>query len=165
MLNRILIVLVVFSCVLIGIAAARLQDSGMPQTVDLAVTPEPPKELPPDVAKRLQEEAAAQLVELKAKEQVFTAAGPTTLGSVIEVAGKKIQLPPDVYVEGYIVIAECVEGLPCPETPYYLLQYKDSPPDILGVTARNGAIVETYNAPEEQRRLHERFAWLEEALK
>lgn len=164
MLNRLLIALAVVLAVGLIVASVRLQDSGMPQTVELAVTPEPPKELPPDVAKRLQEEAAAQLKEMEANAEVWTVAGPETMGSVIQVADKQIQLPPDVYVEAYIIEGECVAA-PCAELPYYLLQYKDSPKDILGVTVNSGAIVETYKAPEEQRRLRERFAWLEEALK
>lgn len=163
-MNRLLIAMILFLCVILGVAAVRLQDSGMSQKVELAVTPEPPKELPPEVATRLLEEARATRSAMEAKAEVFTVAGPETMGSIIQAGDKKIQLPPDVYVEAYVVIAECMEQ-PCPETPYYLLQYKDSPKDILGVTVKSGAIVETFKAPEEQRRLHERFAWLEEALK
>lgn len=164
-MKRIVIALVAVLVIGLIVAGVRLQDSGMPQTVELAVTPDPPKELPPDVAKRLQEEALATRSAMEKSAEVFTVAGPETMGSVIQVADRKIQLPPDVFVESLIVDVLCIAGETCPETPYYLLQYKDAPKDILGVTVKDGTIVETYKEPEEQRRLHERFAWLEEALK
>lgn len=165
-MNRILILAIVLSCTLLGIAAARLQDTGMPQKVDLAVTPEPPKELPPDVAKRLLEEAQATRSAMEKSAQVWTVAGPETMGSVIQVGDRKIQLPADVYVESLIVEVECVEGDPCPETPYYILEYKDAPKDMLVVTVNSGVIIDNRrNSPEERQRLRTRFSWLEEALK
>ena len=52
--------------------------------------------------------------------------GSHTAGTVIEIAGRQVQLPTDVYVEGIVDHVLCVEGESCPNTPIYGLRRGDS---------------------------------------
>ena len=42
-----------------------------------------------------------------------------TRGKAINVGGKRVQLPPDAYVEGEVLSVTCVIKDRCPETPFY----------------------------------------------
>ncbi len=56
--------------------------------------------------------------------------GPHTAGTVIEIAGRQVQLPEDVYVEVIVDHVLCIEGEYCPATPIYGLRRGDSAVDI-----------------------------------
>lgn len=70
--------------------------------------------------------APARLEELKSQEgELIYMDGPETLGQVIDLTdGRKLTLPPDVYVEAYVISAMCPAGIPCPEAPYRVLGKK-----------------------------------------
>lgn len=82
--------------------------------------------------------------------------GPATKGSTIFIAGRKVQLPPDAYVESWIVSGFC-EG-PCPELPLYVLKRGNSK---ISVSARSGTLGEEKVAPGEA----DAFDFLKEALR
>ena len=64
--------------------------------------------------------------------------GPHTAGTVIEIAGRQVQLPTDVYVEGIVDHVLCVEGESCPNTPIYGLRRGDS---RVGIEEHTGQFV------------------------
>ena len=64
--------------------------------------------------------------------------GSHTAGTVIEIAGRQVQLPTDVYVEGIVDHVLCVEGESCPNTPIYGLRRGDS---RVGIEEHTGQFV------------------------
>jgi hypothetical protein len=61
--------------------------------------------------------------------------GPRTRGSTITIAGRRITLPPDAWVESYIVAGTCAG--PCPELPLYQIKRGNS---IISVGIPTGRI-------------------------
>lgn len=121
-------------------------------------TPTGTVEISPVELKRLQDAAAAELANAR---EVFVS-GPETIGGVVEIAGKQIQLPPNVYSEAFVVALTCEKE--CPETPYYVLRYTDSDTSVL-VGARSGKI-SAVGGIEEAKAQTDRvaFQWLADAL-
>ena len=64
--------------------------------------------------------------------------GSHIAGTVIEIAGRQVQLPTDVYVEGIVDHVLCVEGESCPNTPIYGLRRGDS---RVGIEEHTGQFV------------------------
>ena len=62
--------------------------------------------------------------------------GPHTAGSVIEIAGRPVQLPEDVSVFTIISTAYCAVGDPCLDTPAYVLQRGDAQVAVGKVSGR-----------------------------
>lgn len=100
---------------------------------------------PRSVAEALQQRAQ-QLQDLAATGQSVSVSGPSTRGSVIQIQGKSVQLPPDAYVSRYITSGLCAATRSCPELPMYELRRGNS---TLAVSAPSGAKVEEQIAPGE----------------
>lgn len=71
--------------------------------------------------------------------EVIIVSGPETAGRKINLLGKEIQLPSDIYVEALIASIECLNielddgtfiSAPCPKTPYTVLSTLGSDTDI-----------------------------------
>lgn len=94
-------------------------------------------------------------------KEVFVA-GKETLGAVLDIAGKAIQLPPNVYSEAFIVSATgCA---PCPEFPVYVLRYDNLDTTIL-VSVRSGKISDAGGVDAEKAASNrDAFQWLTDAL-
>jgi hypothetical protein len=73
--------------------------------------------------------------------------GPATRGAVIHVAGREVQLPPDAFIERSVAAVLCGGGLPCPETPFYILRRGNS---TVSVSLRSGARFDEQIAPGEE---------------
>ena len=80
--------------------------------------------------------------------------GPHTAGTVIEIAGRQVQLPEDVHVETVISEILCVVGDPCPDTPIWVLQRGDI---LFSISKRSGR-------PPPGRDIPEAFDFIREAL-
>lgn len=108
--------------------------------------------------------AAVQFQSPLITGQVYTGYnGLVSLGTVITIANKKIQLPPDVYVDAMVSGGLCVEEFPCPEMPVYILRY-DKSNDRISVGERTGQINLLMPTVEENERVMQRFDWLFDAL-
>ena len=94
-------------------------------------SPPPPQvptpEAPPDVPNPGPPLTDEERVEIK--RQLGTALpewGPHTAGTVIEIAGRQVQLPEDVHVETVISTGLCAPGETCLDFPIWVLQRGDS---------------------------------------
>lgn len=85
-------------------------------------------------------------------------AGPETRGSSIGIKGKTVQLPPDAWVETWMVFATCPIGRVCRETPLYSLRRGES---TLVISSPSGIIYEERIAPGEEGA----FAFVRDALR
>ncbi|MBX3012296.1 MAG: hypothetical protein KF832_12350 [Caldilineaceae bacterium] len=101
--------------------------------------------------------------QMAANSREFSMSGETTAGTVLAIAGKPVQLPPDVYVEAFVVTALCVEGLVCPETPYYFLRYQNTD-DVISIGEKSGKMVDDGRPQAEQEQSRAKFSWLWAAL-
>jgi hypothetical protein len=81
-----------------------------------------------------------------------------TRGAKLRIAGKDVQLPPDAYVDAYVVRVMCIAGQKCPETPLYTIKRGNS---YISVTLRTGAITHEQVARGEEGT----FMFLREALR
>jgi hypothetical protein len=72
--------------------------------------------------------------------------GPETRGTVIGVAGRLVQLPPDAYIANSVAFIQCYEP-GCPEAPYYVLRRGES---SVGVSRRTGYVFGAEIAPGEE---------------
>ena len=59
--------------------------------------------------------------------------GPHTAGSKIDVAGVEIQLPPDVFINGVMVAADCPVGRACMSAPAYVLHRGEHYPTHIAI--------------------------------
>jgi hypothetical protein len=131
-----------------------------------------PTELWPTVPPRsVDEEADFQATrEAQYKEAEITTlftSGIETLGSVIAINGKPVQLPQDVYVFQFAVEVICIEGVKfdCGDMPAYTLMYNDETGDKITVTASGKNIYDWPDTkPEDIERVRERYAWLFQAV-
>ncbi len=79
------------------------------------------------------------------------------MGSVLTIAGKRVQLPQDAFVDRYTISVLCVEHDACPQTPILQIKRGNS---TIAVSAPSGTIVEERTAPGEERA----FDFLKEVL-
>lgn len=70
--------------------------------------------------------------------------GPETAGQVIRVAGKDVQLPPDVYVDQFVISVSCMAEAPCPQAPIYVLRRG---PSTIAVEVVTGRVVDRRTDP------------------
>jgi hypothetical protein len=122
--------------------AVSLREAGKPR---LAIGPGDVQEPPPTP-----ERPPLTPEELPGPPEPFNqirSRGPATRGAVINIAGRTVQLPPDAYIEENMAFVQCVEGLPCPEAPYYRLRRGES---TVGVSLRSGARFAEKIAPGEE---------------
>lgn len=70
--------------------------------------------------------------------------GPETAGKPIMVARKDVQLPSDAYVDQFLISIICKPGVPCPQTPVYVLRRG---PSSIAVEAVTGRVVHREIAP------------------
>lgn len=111
----------------------------------------------PSDLKLIQEQVEANMAN--DSEQIV--AGKETAGAVFDIAGKRIQLPPDVYSEAFIVAAD---GGCCVEFPAYVLRYVDSDVAIT-VSARSGKLFDAGGIDAEKVASNRAaFQWLVDAL-
>ncbi len=92
------------------------------------------------------------------REVIYETSGPTTKGMTITIAGKKIKLPDDTYIEHNVYDITASPGKNAPETPYFVIARGNS--RIL-VPKRSGKIYSETIAPGEEGA----FNFLKEALK
>ena len=62
--------------------------------------------------------------------------GPATRGAIITVAGKKIKLPDDAYIDSLITIVEPLPGVPTYATPIYVISRGKSKVSISAPTGQ-----------------------------
>lgn len=99
--------------------------------------------------------------ELALSREVFVG-GPETLGGIIEIAGKPIQLPPNVFSEAFIVSATCEKA--CPDFPVYVLRYTDTDASVL-VGANTGKVTDVGGIDANEAASNRAaFQWLVDAL-
>jgi hypothetical protein len=67
-------------------------------------------------------------------------------------------------VEAFVATGLCIDGIPCPELPQFVLLYTDGSGDKIGVSANSGAIDNFYRCQETGVHIQERFTWLYDAL-
>ena len=84
--------------------------------------------------------------------------GSQTTARRIHVAGRDVELPPDAFVDTYIITVLCVVGRPCPEAPYYVIRRGNS---TIVVSRRSGTLRDEKIAPGEEGA----FDFLKPALK
>ena len=152
---RTLIIIVVAALVAGIVPFALLQGFGPPPFL-----PPPPQDVPVPRQVVSQAEADAIYDRMYKEGRLIRTrvSGPETAGSTIEVAGKQIKLPPDTYVFAFVVTANCIVGMPCPESPVYVLKRGNSQ---VGVETGNGKLWNEIVAPEDVRP----FEFLKEGLK
>ena len=81
--------------------------------------------------------------------------GPHTVGTVIEIAGRQVQLPEDVHVETVISTGLCAPGETCVDFPAWVLRRGDS---LFTIGKQSGR-------PAPGREIPEAFDFLREALR
>lgn len=78
-------------------------------------------------------------IESIKQPEAISISGPETIGKKINLRGKEVQLPPDVYVEAVVIAIECLaiemnDGTfispLCPKTPYTVLSTVDGAMDV-----------------------------------
>ena len=151
-----MLIIVVLALVAIIVPFALLQGAGPPPFLPSA----PPDTIAP--ATRLpanaDTEAIMQRLEKEGRIIRTQMSGPETAGSTIEVTGKQIKLPDDPSVLALVATVTCIVGMPCPESPVYVL--KRGNPQV-GVETGNGKLWNEVVAPEDVRP----FEFLKEGLK
>ena len=81
--------------------------------------------------------------------------GPHTAGTLIEIAGRQVQLPENVHVKTVIAHILCAPGGSCVDTPAWVLQRGDS---LFSIGRQSGR-------PAPGRDIPEAFDFLREALR
>ena len=81
--------------------------------------------------------------------------GPHTAGTVIEIAGRQVQLPEGVHVNSVIFSSLCAPGESCVDTPAWVLQKGDL---LLSIGEQSGRLAPGTEIPDE-------FGFLREALR
>lgn len=119
-----------------------------------------PIELNPADLKLIQDQLAADLANMKTEY----ASGPETTGGALDIAGKQIQLPVNVYAEAFITSITCDPKSYCPEPPIYVLRYTDSDASII-VGAKTGKVEPVGGIDEAKVSSNATaFQWLVDAL-
>lgn len=117
------------------------------------------EEVPPEILAQMREQA----LEIAANMQIIPASGIETMGFTITVAGQDIKLPDDVYIEATVIDVECMVGTECPETPLYVLRYKDAETRI-SVGQTTGQIDDYAPTAEGVDANRAAFQWLIDAI-
>jgi len=149
-----------------GVSAGLLAGGSEPSPGETFPTDPPTFDPPPPVySKEPREEPTEEedrliraTFEKESTGTVTYASGEETAGSTITIAGQEIRLPEDAYVESEIIFISCIEGSPCPPTPYYVLQRGDS---VIGIDAE-GVIWEETLAVDDDKST---FDFAKEALR
>lgn len=128
-----------------------LTDSMVPQGKPPNGSTPPPPNIPSS-DQRLpltfeEEEQLKQRILQRSQVISIKASGPETKGSVFYAGNKKVQLPPDAYIEHYISFGSWVADYPCPEFPEYVIRRGNS---RAWVAKPSGTIVKVTLAPGEE---------------
>lgn len=115
----------------------------------------------PILADAIRKQAA--LTDEELQKLVETVAGPETVGAVINIVGKEIQLPPNVYVEAYVVDHFCPIDAKCLEAPSFALANKDTGARI-AVSAASGEIGDPALSQQTLTQARASFQWLVDAV-
>lgn len=89
--------------------------------------------------------------------------GPTTAGSVINIAGRDIQLPDNVEINAFISHAECPVGEKCLISPFYSLRNNETG-NTIGVSIPSGLVGDPNLPEDELAALRSEFKWLIDAV-
>ncbi len=145
-----------------------VKDTILPAQTTPTPTPIPPTKLTREQIQptweELQKMSKALEDTYKPREKIFDSevhyviSGPTTKGMTITIAGKKIKLPDDAYIEYDVSSVTISPGKTGPETPYFVIARGNS--RIL-VPQHSGKIYSETIAPSEEGA----FNFLKEALK
>jgi len=134
-------------------------EEGPPPELDVPVEEGPPagELFTGEEIAAMREEALA----IAANMELIPARGPETAGRTIELLGKTVELPDDVYIAGEVLSATClrVEGHRCPEVPMIYLGYIDTD-IVLGIGMVTGDIDDYAPTPEQSAANREAFQWL-----
>lgn len=103
------------------------------------------------------------LTEEELLKSAVTIAGPETAGTIITIAGKEILLPPNVYVEAYVVDHLCPVDAKCLEAPAYALANIDTG-ERIALSAVSGEIGDPALDQETLTRSRAAFRWLVDAV-
>lgn len=111
---------------------------------------------------RALEKVQGNLSEEEIRNLVEPATGETTAGSVIVIAGKDIQLPPNVQIEAFSIEHFCPPPLKCLEAPAYALI--DDEGHRIALSAVTGGIGDPGLSADviEEQKSH--YGWLIEAV-
>jgi hypothetical protein len=101
--------------------------------------------------------APQSVAHLRQQSATPVSIAESTRGTPITIAGHVIQLPADAYIEALRVSVLCVVGMPCPETPSYIIRRGGS---MISVGLQTGRINDEQTAPGESTT----FVFLKEAL-
>lgn len=71
--------------------------------------------------------------------RVIAVSGPETAGSVVVIRGRRVRLPPDVYVSAYYVAVDCMPGTSCPNPPVLELRRGEA---VIVLEERTGRVVQ-----------------------
>lgn len=89
--------------------------------------------------------------------------GSTTRGSIITIAGRDIQMPDNVEIDGFLSNASCPVGVPCLIPPIYTLRNNETR-NTIGVSVRTGMVGDPGLPPDELAAIRTEFQWLVDAL-
>ena len=103
------------------------------------------------------------LPEEELQKLVETVAGPETAGTTITIAGKEIQLPPNVYVEAYVVDHLCPIGAKCLPAPAFALANIETG-ERVAVSAVTGEVGDPGLDQEALTQSRASFQWLVTAV-
>lgn len=135
-----------------------------PAALDVPVTEGPPagEVIPPEDLERMREEA----LKIAANMQIIPARGPETAGKTIELLGKTIKLPDNVYIVAELGSATCIAVKPqkCPELPMLYLGYVDTD-IVLGIGMVTGEIDDYAPTAEQSAANRQAFQWLIDIVK
>ncbi|MDF2629225.1 MAG: hypothetical protein K0R39_3056 [Symbiobacteriaceae bacterium] len=83
--------------------------------------------------------------QLEGDGRIQALSGPRTLGALVSIGGRKIQLPADAFIAKFVVGIDCMPGGPCPdELPFLILARGQSQ---VWVGPRTGRIFHERTAP------------------
>ncbi|WP_127581040.1 hypothetical protein [Paenibacillus koleovorans] len=87
------------------------------------------------------------------KGRIQYVSGEETKGSVIEIAGERVQLPENVYVKAFVVAAQSVgnNNSSTPHLPWYAIQNGDS---IIVISQKTGFVLNVELTPDAKEPFH-----------
>jgi len=103
------------------------------------------------------------LTDEELQKLIVTIAGPETAGSTITIADKEVKLPPNVYVEAYVVDHLCPVGAKCLEAPAFALANIETG-ERVAVSAVTGEVGDPGLSEEDLSRSRSSFRWLVDAM-
>ncbi|MBV9323826.1 MAG: hypothetical protein JO352_08585 [Chloroflexi bacterium] len=83
----------------------------------------------------------------QAEPRYALTAGPQTAGTTIIIHGRRLQLPADVWVDGYQVEVRCAPTGPCPDPPIDTLRRGQS---WLRFAVQDGTVVDEHLEPGQE---------------